>query len=757
MRRLLLLFVILLLSFGCIEEKGFPSTKNEQLLSKEEVDLDSNGINDYLVYDYVPVTISGAGVKVQRQVTVATQTTATYTTINPDLTDVDLLIADQQLDEFSKSRIQADTACSNNIGLLGVACSDVTTCAKLCSGASVKCKKIAATHEEVLADSMVSYVQSNNEIRSLILDARRMVLNLRDATDEERDAFLGKIAGMIGGVAAINSNPLYTHPDVLLCSHSDFGVDYLLDAASTIGNYSTAPSSYHYTVLLSVKPIQQTASEGVGVEVGGVGLSDSIPKTAVPNGEQISSVQDLTVSENGADVGVGWESGKPSKEGYLLSYEFISTEAPESFLPSLKVPTVTIRTINLSWLAPINMLLLTVHGILENYFLALGIALGLTLSVLLFAYNMVILVFSMVREKAVGGTFTAGFRKAFGRTDVRWKGDIIVAVLLLALGFYLTTFVATQPSVFPPLLEIVDVLLADNWGTFGLGLALIGVVMAYMAVENLAKITILERAYGMVIRQEKDMFLARAATLKEKIKELKGIVDEYSKEEFDVSKEYDVLTSMRSETVDKLAKTMTAQSKTLIDEQLTRVENSISSLRERKKLADENWPKWKDMITKLLDEQEEVYISSLGTIPASLRAWAFGRYAKDVGPENITFERDSLKKRKMTVRDLVQDMMDRGLIKGAVVLKQKKIEAAEFTDGGNTVMKILSMKLRSYLFSLAKELGQSQPKSFAAVGERNVLLLMKGRTIESMIAVPKDKFKEAVEYWKARTKILETR
>lgn len=750
-----MLFVILLLSFGCIEEKGFPSTKSEQLLSKEEVDLDNDGINDYLVYDYTPVTISGAGVKVQRQVTVATQTTATYTAINPDLTDVDLLIADQNLDEFSKSRIQADTACSNKIGLVGVACSDVTTCARLCSGASVKCKKIAATHEEVLADSMISYVQSNNEIRSLILDARRMVLNLRETTDEERGAFLGKIESMIGGVAAINSNPLYTHPEVLLCSHSDFGVDYLLEAASIIGNYSTAPSSYHYTVLLSVKPTQQTASEGV--EVGGVGLTDSIPRTAVPNGEQISSVQDLTVSESGADVEVGWESGKPSKEGYLLSYEFMSTEPPESVLPSLKVPTVTIRTINLSWLAPINMLLLTVHGILENYFLALGIALGLTLSVLLFAYNMVVLVFSMVREKAVGGTFTAGFRKAFGRTDVRWKGDIIVAVILLAVGFYLTTFVATQPAVLPPLLETVDVLLTDNWGTFGLGLALIGVVMGYMAVENLAKIIILERAYGMVIRQEKDMFLARAATLKERIKELKGLVDEYSKEEFDVSKEYDVLSSMRSETVDKLAKTMTAQSKTLIDEQLTRVDNSISSLRERKKLADENWSKWKDMITKLLDEQEEVYISSLGTIPASLRAWAFGRYAKEVGPENITFERDSLKKRKMTVRDLVQDMMDRGLIKGAVVLKQKKIEAAEFTDGGNTVMKILSMKLRSYLFSLAKELGQSQPKSFAAVGERNVLLLMKGRTIESMIAVPKDKFKEAVEYWKARTKILETR
>lgn len=755
MRRALLLIVILLLSFGCIEEKSFPGTRNEQLLNKQEVDLDNDGVLDYIVYDYSPVTVSGAGMKVQRQVTVAVQTTGAYTAIDPGLTDVDLLIADQSLDEFSKSRQQSDAACSNNIGLLNVVCSDVTTCSRLCSGASVRCKKIAADYDEVLADSMISYVQANNEIRSLLLDARRMVLNLRETTDEERNVFLGKTRDMVSKVAEINANPLYTHSDISLCSHSDFGISYLLDAAARIGNYTTADSGYHYTVLLSAKPTQQTASEEPGIEVGGVGITDKIPKTAVPNGEQISSIQDLAASENGSSVEVRWNSKKPSKEGYLLAYEFTSSEAPESVLPSLKVPTVNVRTINLSGLVPTNFIFLALNGAINNYYLALGGALGLTIAGLLVIYTIAILIFTMVGEKAAGGSFTAGFRKTFGRTEVRWKTDIILGMLLLIGGVYFSVFVAVQPSTIPPILESVEVLLKNDMGIVGLVLVMMGTLMVYLSAENLTKIVILERAYGMVIKQEKDLFLARAATLKEKIKELGTLVEEYSKEEFNVSKEYDVLTSMRGERVDKLAKKMTAQTKTIVDEQLTRVENAISSLRERKKIADESWPKWRDNIAKLLEEQEEVYVSTLVTIPASLRSWALGRYAKEVGTENLTFDRDSLKRRKVTAENLVQETIKRGVIKGAVVLKHKKIEASEFTEGGNTVMRILALKLRAYAHALAKELGQHEPRTFAVVGGKDVILFMKGRTLESLIFMSRDKFKEAVEQWKNKMKVLE--
>jgi hypothetical protein len=200
---------------------------------------------------------------------------------------------------------------------------------------------------------------------------------------------------------------------------------------------------------------------------------------------------------------------------------------------------------------------------------------------------------------------------------------------------------------------------------------------------------------------------------------------------------------------------MSAQSKAVIDEQLIRVDNATDSLIERKKIADENWPKWKENIARLLDEQNEVYTSTLITIPASLRGWALGRYVKEVGIENLAFERDSIKKKKYTAKQLVHEMIKRGLVKGAVIMRHDKVETSNFADGNATVMTVLALKLKAYMDSLAKNLGQHKPQSFASVGNKTVILYLRDKTIDSFLFLPKDKFKEAVEQWKTKVKILE--
>jgi len=103
MRKAYLLLLVFLLGFGCFEERVFPSDRTEQILTSETEDLDDDGLFDYAVYTFNPVNIDDAGVRIQRQITVSTKTSATYTSINPDLTDVDLVNAYQNLDEFSKS------------------------------------------------------------------------------------------------------------------------------------------------------------------------------------------------------------------------------------------------------------------------------------------------------------------------------------------------------------------------------------------------------------------------------------------------------------------------------------------------------------------------------------------------------------------------------------------------------------------------------------------------------------------------------
>lgn len=756
MRRSLLLLLVLMLGFGCISEKSFVGQGTESVAGSQGTDLDSDGSPDYMVYSFAPVDVSGTGMKAQRMVTVSVNTEGSYTAVDPNLTDVDLLLADQSLEEFSSARISADTACSQAIGLSNVVCSDVTTCARLCSAASQKCRNIAALSDEALAGAMIGYVQDNNQIRTLILDARRSVLDLRTASDEQRDGFLNDLKDIVEEIADINANPLYNSPDLLLCEHADFGADLLVDAAKKVGAYDTKNTSYHYRVVISVKPAAQPGGEP-GAEVSGVSIRDKLSRSLVTkSGGEISSLQSIAVSEDAANVNVDWSSPKTVKDGYILFYEFVSDKPPEELVGQLGKPEIKVREINLALLSPTNALIIALNGATGNYFVAFGAAFAITLAILLVIYNIAILVLAILSEKAGGASITTGFRKAFGRTDVRWKTDIVIAILFLGAGYFVSTSMAAQPAQIPPLLQSLDLLLKSQFGIVGIGLTFIGVIMAYFAIENLTKIIILERAYGMVIKQEKDMFLARAAALKDKIAELEKLIEAYTQEDFDVSKEYDILASVKAEKIDTVSKEMTARTKTIIDEQLNRVDNAISSLKERKKISDENWPKWKEGIGKMLAEQNEVYVSALVTVPSSLRTWALGRYVKEEGGEGVVFDRDSLKKKKVSPEQLVKELIERGLIKGAIVMKQDKIVISEFAEGGGSVMSALALKLNAYLGSLAKNLGQHAPQSFVSVGDKGVFVLLKGRGVDSAILVSKDKFKDAMDSWKAKMKVFES-
>jgi hypothetical protein len=212
---------------------------------------------------------------------------------------------------------------------------------------------------------------------------------------------------------------------------------------------------------------------------------------------------------------------------------------------------------------------------------------------------------------------------------------------------------------------------------------------------------------------------------------------------------------MKLERVDDLAKENNPQNRTVIEQQLVNVENAIGSLRERKRIADENWDRWKENIAKVLEEQGKVYAASLVTIPASLRPWVLNKYVKEASAEGVFFERDALRKRRLTPERLVEEMIEKGMLKGAVVLKQGKVAVAQFYEQ-KTLQTALALKLMAHLESLAKNLGQHSPQSFVSVGEKQVVVMLKDHTADAMLFIAKEKFKDAVEYWKSKTKVLDS-
>ncbi|NYZ77471.1 hypothetical protein H0O02_04120, partial [Candidatus Micrarchaeota archaeon] len=265
---LLIFFGIMLLALsGCINENRIAPVSKESIQSSGFTDLDGDGIWDYGVYEFSQTSADGS-VKIKRRLVVSAITASEYDSFN-FLTDLNLLEADGYLETFSREKKQDEEACAERIGLIGVNCIDVATCANLCAANSINCKKTAAEYRDVLGGSMIYFVQDGSYIDSSLLEARNLVLRLRTASDDEKNAYLGKTRDMVAKAASLNANPLCFHPKLGLCQHSDYGVGNLVDAAKKIGNYSSSVVGYTYTMTVDVEPILE---EGLASEMNGIAI-----------------------------------------------------------------------------------------------------------------------------------------------------------------------------------------------------------------------------------------------------------------------------------------------------------------------------------------------------------------------------------------------------------------------------------------------------------------------------------------------------
>jgi len=746
----LALFIFLFASFGCVAEKTYTPSQNEVVVSSESVDLDGDGLWDYAVYDFSETSADGA-VKIHRRIAVSTITTAEYTSLN-NLTDLILLESDGYLEDADAERKQGEEACSNKIGLVGATCIDVTTCAKLCSANSVSCKKTAAEYGSFLGGSMIYYVQDTGYIASRIYDARKNVLELRKSSENEKNLYLEDIRDAVSKISEVNANALISNPKLALCGHADYGAADLAKAADVIGKYSTENSGYTYLITVDVTPV---SAKGLENQMTGIEIEDSIPLDAITDVNAISSHLDITTEVKGDELDIKWSISEISSAGYILYYKFDSQTPPDELVNELSVPSVTIKTLDLSALGPTNAIFLFFLGLTGNYYFALGAAVALTLAILLIVYNIIVLAINLVIAQTSGRKLGYGVKKAFGRTQVRWKLDGAAGVILIAAGIFVSFSLAPEPFEVLTLTSSLEYLLSEPMAFIGTALSLLGVLMIYLAVENLVKIFLLERMYGVAVREERGKYLEDIATLKKQLELLKKLVKQYSAEEFEVTEEYNVLSSISNERLREFEKKLTPYSRTVLDEYLERVDTAIEKLEEKKKLADDNWGKWEESITGLLAEQNEVPASALINVPESLRSWALAKYTREKADEGLVLEQNVIKRKKLVPDVLLRDMVSSGMIKGGIILEKEMLLSSWFEKGKSmTVETALLFKLRSYLHSLQKTMDLDELVSYVSVGESTVFVVMKSADYTSAIYVNKDKFREAIETWKKKMTML---
>jgi len=744
-----ILAIVLIVSVlpGCVTHTALPQGKAESVASSKSLDIDGDGTADLFIYNFAPVR--NGNISITRQVSVAAHRSANYTVLR-NITDLQMLSVRSGLDSFASSETLALEGCALNAGLKKD-CTDLQSCTALCAGA-FKCDKVMSGYPGAVASSMIEFVNERNKLDSTLLEARNMVLNLRLGPPEQKGTYLNKLLEANEELAEIYANPFYNRQEILLCQVPDLNASILSGAAAEVGNYTPITDGYDYFVTISVS--------GVGKEAGGgIEMTDTVPAGAMAGEEDASSQQNVGVTSNGSAYDIFWKSDEAPSDAYMLVYRFTSARGPDEVVPKLRSPALGIGRLDLGVFALTGAAFNSLYGAAGNFFISLGVSLSISLIVLLIAYNLLMVVYYVLRAKMAKENAMAGIRKAFGRTEVRWKTDALMAVLLLAGGYYITVFSVSGTGAPATLLGALDyftgsITTSTAVGLAGVGCVFLGLLLVYTSAENWVKIAVLEQAYGVVIKEEKDVFMNSVARLRSRAAELQRLVEECTAEEFDVGAEYDVLTAIPQERINELAAKMTPESKNSVEQGLSSVEAAIERLAEKKKTADANWQKWNGAIEKLLTEQDEAYVSSLVTVPASLRAWALSRYAKEHAAEGVVFERDTIRRKKITAGGIVHSMIKQELLLGALVIQKDSLTVAEMAQGSATVQAVLAMKLRSYLRSLARALGQHDPSSFAAVGDRTVLVIIKEGEMESTLLIPREKFKDTIDEWKKKSKMF---
>lgn len=735
---------LLLLSYGCIDTTTYQGIDKERTEMVKSEDIDGDGSPDALVYDFKAVERGSK--TISRQMSVAIKTRAEYTEMN-DVSDLDLINADNELMEYIDRNEIRISECARKLGIESIRCIDPPTCMRLCEGTSLKCRNVADRYGEALGGSIMAFQGSSSDFESDIISARNDVLGLRDGNGNKKNLFLNSLRDSVFRMASINANPVIANSGISLCNPRDFDVGSMHTAAKTLGNYTVSNESYSYIITITVESSNTEGNLGSSLET--IELEEQIPAGALGGTDELSSPHRITTLNDGG-MRIQWAPEQPSDEGYMMMYSFSSTMPPEEMAGELRSPELTVKSINLSALAPIDTLFLAVHDITGNYYLSLGFSLSIILVVLMVIYSIAILAVSILRAKAAGQKTTTGIRRALGRTNVSWRLDIIIGIVLMMVAVFAAGFQAVEPAEPTSILDMdaLSFMLSEWWGSLGMICGFFGLLMTYMAVENLSKIMILERTYGVAIKEEKELFEMRRNSLIKRMGQLKELLDEVSELGFDLGPEYDVLASVKADKIKESTKEMNQQSKKLVDEDLSKIERAIEKVKQKQKMAEENWPEWEKKIKQMLAEEGEVLESSLGSIPSSLRPWVMAKYAKEHKAGGITFDGTAIRKKEVKPEKLLDSFLEKGLYSGIIVIKNDRVIMARMAQGSATVPQVLALKLRTYLAGLSKHLELGNVKSFASIGSKTVVVLMKNEKFESMLFVQKSKFKEAIETWK---------
>jgi hypothetical protein len=761
MRWLLIILIMALLFYGCVEERQVSITGYEQIESITGTDITGDGVNDIKIYTYNAKEINEEiGLYMRKTVTTYPVSYSAQLTTYPPVTGMELQGIKSNIGEFKSTKASGESACFSKLGISKDSCGDESSCIERCTTST--CEKVVEYNEESFGHELYLFSYNTGELDQLITEVEATG---SITSQEDKDAMADKLANMLAATAKLQGSLLFRADAFGACTTPNYDTSKIRAAISELGEYELEAGSYEYKVAI----LLDGGDEDEFLELY---MRDSPP--ILVSVEQFS----LDVLGNGKiyekePLTVGWDGVEVNSPHRLVYYDFVSTTEPsEEVMAKWRYPSVrernltALKYINQIYENPVGQFIFGVSAAVFSIFLFLGYYAAIGAAVALWVVMLFILLllfetlYHVIRAAMDKKSIKEVLMDSFGAPMPDWKTYVIVGAVLV-LAAVLVNMFYTTPVEFRlfEMEALITNLGSDFVGAVVVVLFVIGVYTLFLVLEDILKGLMIGKDYYELKGATKEDNLAELAQLRETWQALRMRVEDLSKTGMVVTEEYAVIVSVPVERLEQMIESgKQGMAKQLIRFNQERLETLDGRLDEKVNVMNEKWPEWKEELAKAVAGNDTVPLNTLLFIPMQWREWAVEKYISENRTKGYVLENEVIVKREVKVDELLtkklKDLLKKKTVNDAVLLSQDLEVFNSFHKGKKTVVDVLFLKLKSYVEALSTKMGASEVKRFVVSGEKNAAVYVTHGKYQALIVADKARIREVVEDWNAMVEKL---
>ncbi len=756
LRVLLAIFAALLL-YGCVEERTLSISGYETVEGVSGIDLDGDGINDVLSYQFRSIAIDQPlGISIAKYASVAAYS---YSFTEPSyLAPADLAGAKAKIAEFDAARKSGEAACLQRLGLSFASCNDYTSCMEGCGSDS--CEAAKAVGGDAFGFELLSFKDKSQEMDRL---ASELASTQSLPSQDDRKEFIRKTVRLMAISSDMAGMNLFSSSTYGTCGPVPLRLDLLGQSAQLVGTTEIAPDRYRYRV-------SEIITGGTDEEHITLFIQDT-PPVAMSIDELSVDIPQGVIYQK-FPLRVGWENVRADSPRSVLTYDFTSPDAPQdTILSRWSNPQVDERNVKFFTIFSMfasNPLVSLFTGASKSVFM-LSYSLGLGYFTALGAAAAFIMYIVLLLILLITGLYHA-LRAYMDRKDIReylidkmgppitdWRSYVGVGAALIIICFLLNAFYIRPTDVGQFDLATIQLkAISDVPGAISSILFILGAYTIYIVAEDRLKGILFGEGYFQAKGATKEENVASLSKLKVLSDNLKTRIDTLSRTGMDVKEEYSVLIAVPADRLEQfveIGKQNTAKS--LIDFHMGRLEEMDKRIEQKVSIMEENWPVWNSEIEKAVDQGGEVPVETLVSIPMQWREWAVTKFISEHRARHLVLEDNRIKRRTVSVENMVNttlaDLKREGLVDASIILHDGKVLSNSFSRGNATVGAVLYLKLSGFAQAIARKFGEEEVKRFVVMGRKSAAVSLPSGKTSPLLFTERGKLKQLIEQWKTKT------